>query len=610
MHFPHFQGASVIRRSKLHLVDLAGSERVHKTHAAGQLLTEATNINLSLHYLQQVIVALQERMKKGSRIHVPYRNSVLTSVLRDSLGGNCVTTMVATLNAEPEHTDESVSTCHFAQRVASVSNKAFVNEETDPNVLVRQLKAQMEQKEAEIEFLKGEAGEGSDLTDAEQSELREAIEAWARKGGEGDIPLGKLTLRRINFAFRCLYEMVTSSGWGPASSGSAPAAGSGGGSHRGGGGLPEGALGHEEASALQEEVRRLRQQLGQRDHEIAILVGMVKTAQKGSGGATRPTTGSSTGASGVGGASSTSGLTASSSSHTAAQASGGGLHFLTGGGGTPTPPVVSLPNGSALDPALLSDKDATRQAFMAAHPSASEQATHVEQLKAQYSEAKGFGATVNAARARIQQLKAAVEEKRSRRAMQRIADGEGGGAAADGKADEGGAESDDPEEAAMVAEIEQQKALYKSELAKARKAKSVIEYTQKLIEAGRTRAAADFERWYAGAKDALRAVQGGGTPTAAASPRPTGAAAGMVVPRGAGSAVGGAASSRPSTGSSSGGGQTVDGVALPAGVKLTGNEATDREIIAFYRAKEKLMQRTLGSAASSARGAGATPHHK
>jgi len=589
----------VIRRSKLHLVDLAGSERVHKTHAAGQLLTEATNINLSLHYLQQVIVALQERMKKGSRVHVPYRNSVLTSVLRDSLGGNCVTTMVATLNAEPEHTDESVSTCHFAQRVASVSNKAFVNEETDPNVLVRQLKAQMEQKEAEIEFLKGEAGEGSDLTEAEQAELQEVVQSWARKGGEGDIPLGKLTLRRINFAFRCLYEMVTSGGWAPSGSSSGASGGAasraGGGHSAGGGVLPPGALGEEEASDLQDEVRRLRQQLGQRDHEIAILVGMVKTAQKGGGGASRPPTGGSLASQGgAQQAASAFGATASSRPPT-----GGGLHYLTGGS-RPTaaaPPVVTLPNGSALDPALLNDKDSTRSAYLGAHPSASEQAAHVEQLKAQYTEAKGFGTTVNTARGRIQQLKSLVEEKRSRRAMQRIADGEGtGGAAAEGKQ---GLE-DDPEEAAMVAEIEQQKALYKSELAKARKAKSVIEYTQKLIEAGRTRAAADFERWYAGAKDAMRAVQGASTPTssstpaAAHSPRAVGAAAEMVQPRQA----------------PTGGGQTVDGVALPAGVKLTGNEHTDREIIAFYRAKEKLMRRTLGSAASATSAVATASQHK
>ena len=101
------QGESVIRRAKLHLVDLAGSERIGKTGVVGNLATEAKYINLSLHYLEQVIVALGER----SRTHIPYRNSMMTSVLRDSLGGNCKTTMIATLNTMTANIDESVSTC-------------------------------------------------------------------------------------------------------------------------------------------------------------------------------------------------------------------------------------------------------------------------------------------------------------------------------------------------------------------------------------------------------------------------------------------------------------------------------------------------------------------
>ncbi|CAH1790685.1 unnamed protein product [Owenia fusiformis] len=93
-------GAS-IRRSKLHLVDLAGSERVAKTGVAGTLLAEAKYINLSLHFLEQVIVTLSEK----GRSHIPYRNSMMTSVLRDSLGGNCMTTMIATCSAEKKNID-------------------------------------------------------------------------------------------------------------------------------------------------------------------------------------------------------------------------------------------------------------------------------------------------------------------------------------------------------------------------------------------------------------------------------------------------------------------------------------------------------------------------
>ena len=69
-----------------------------------------------------MILALHERQKSAAR-HVPYRNSMLTSVLRDSLGGNCKTVMIATVHPAATHTDESISTCKFAQRVAQVKNE-------------------------------------------------------------------------------------------------------------------------------------------------------------------------------------------------------------------------------------------------------------------------------------------------------------------------------------------------------------------------------------------------------------------------------------------------------------------------------------------------------
>ena len=76
-------------------------------------------------------------VQKGKRTHVPYRNSVMTSVLRDSLGGNCKTTMIATLSAEKPQTEETISTAKFAQRVALVQNKAEINEERDPKLVIK-----------------------------------------------------------------------------------------------------------------------------------------------------------------------------------------------------------------------------------------------------------------------------------------------------------------------------------------------------------------------------------------------------------------------------------------------------------------------------------------
>ena len=113
--------------SKLHLVDLSGSERPSQTGIDGKTLTEAKCINSSLHFLEQVIISLNQKAK-GKQVHIPYRNSVITMVLRDSLGGNCMTKMIATVSAEKVDVQESLSTCRFAQRVSKIQNQVVKNE--------------------------------------------------------------------------------------------------------------------------------------------------------------------------------------------------------------------------------------------------------------------------------------------------------------------------------------------------------------------------------------------------------------------------------------------------------------------------------------------------
>lgn len=165
--------SDVVRRSKLHLVDLAGSERVARTGIGGTLLKEAKYINLSLHYLEQVIVALHEK-SIGKRSHIPYRNSMMTSVLRDSLGGNCKTTMIATCAVEdplidvsyrvlknlvtsmPNTIKESISTCRFAQRVALIANNAVLNEETDPYMTIARLQREIARLRTELAIARGD----------------------------------------------------------------------------------------------------------------------------------------------------------------------------------------------------------------------------------------------------------------------------------------------------------------------------------------------------------------------------------------------------------------------------------------------------------------------
>ena len=122
--------------SKLNLVDLAGSERIKKTGSEGLTLTEANFINKSLSYMEQVVIALSEK----GRDHVPYRQSKLTYLLKDSLGGNSKTLMIANIWPEPDHLEETISTLRFATRMMRVSNEATINIELDPLQLIERYK--------------------------------------------------------------------------------------------------------------------------------------------------------------------------------------------------------------------------------------------------------------------------------------------------------------------------------------------------------------------------------------------------------------------------------------------------------------------------------------
>jgi len=112
------------KSSKLILVDLAGSEKVGKTGASGQTLDEAKQINRSLTLLGKVI----SHLTKGSK-HIPYRDSKLTRMLQDSLGGNSRTRLVVTASPSPYNYEETISTMRFGVRAKEIKNKAKVNQE-------------------------------------------------------------------------------------------------------------------------------------------------------------------------------------------------------------------------------------------------------------------------------------------------------------------------------------------------------------------------------------------------------------------------------------------------------------------------------------------------
>ncbi|XP_073670449.1 kinesin-like protein KIF16B isoform X2 [Paramisgurnus dabryanus] len=135
--------------SKIHLVDLAGSERADATGATGVRLKEGGNINKSLVTLGNVISALADLSQEGLNSHlkkkqvfVPYRDSVLTWLLKDSLGGNSKTIMIATISPADVNYGETLSTLRYANRAKNIINKPTINE--DSNVrLIRELRAEI-----------------------------------------------------------------------------------------------------------------------------------------------------------------------------------------------------------------------------------------------------------------------------------------------------------------------------------------------------------------------------------------------------------------------------------------------------------------------------------
>ncbi|XP_042203574.1 kinesin-like protein KIF3A [Homarus americanus] len=147
------------RVGKLHLVDLAGSERQSKTGATGQRLKEASKINLSLSTLGNVISALVD----GRSTHIPYRNSKLTRLLQDSLGGNSKTVMCANVGPANYNYDETISTLRYANRAKNICNKAKINE--DPkDALLRKL-------QDEIKSLRNQLDDEEETDDSEEEDL-------------------------------------------------------------------------------------------------------------------------------------------------------------------------------------------------------------------------------------------------------------------------------------------------------------------------------------------------------------------------------------------------------------------------------------------------------
>lgn len=139
------EGEEVIRVGKLYLVDLAGSENVSRSGAVDQRAKEAGNINKSLLTLGRVITALVE-----GQVHVPYRDSKLTRLLRDSLGGRTKTCIIATIAPTVQCQEETLSTLDYAHRAKNIKNKPEVNQKISKTTHLKELAVEIARLKAEL----------------------------------------------------------------------------------------------------------------------------------------------------------------------------------------------------------------------------------------------------------------------------------------------------------------------------------------------------------------------------------------------------------------------------------------------------------------------------
>ncbi|KAM4835057.1 kinesin-like protein KIF6 isoform 3-T3 [Thomomys bottae] len=236
----------------IHLKNLSLHQATTEEEALNLLFLGDTN-----RMIAEVIIALSEK----HRSHIPYRNSMMTSVLRDSLGGNCMTTMIATLSLEKRNIDESISTCRFAQRVALIKNEAVLNEEIDPRLMILRLQKEIQELKDELAMVTGEQRTEA-LTEAELLQLEKLITSFLEdQDPEGRLEVGA-DMRKIHHCFHYLKKLLKDSK------------------------VPEKSPVSEIQSQncqeppKEEDYKRLQDILKQRDNEINILVNMLKKEKK------------------------------------------------------------------------------------------------------------------------------------------------------------------------------------------------------------------------------------------------------------------------------------------------------------------------------------------
>lgn len=181
------------KKGKLNLVDLAGSENVNRSGVTGNKLEEAKKINLSLSALGNVIHALITNYE-----HIPYRDSKLTRLLQESLGGNYKTSLIVACSPSPKSQEETLNTLKFASRAKNIQNKVSVNIKNSPdsfNLIIEQLRLELCSARHEIQILRAEREFTTSCTDTKSS-VSQSPSFLSKKQSRIETPKSRISRRQ------------------------------------------------------------------------------------------------------------------------------------------------------------------------------------------------------------------------------------------------------------------------------------------------------------------------------------------------------------------------------------------------------------------------------
>nr|XP_032646079.1 kinesin-like protein KIF6 isoform X3 [Chelonoidis abingdonii] len=435
----------------IHLKNLSLQQATNEEEALNLLFLGDTN-----RMIAEVIIALAEK----HRSHIPYRNSMMTSVLRDSLGGNCMTTMIATLSLDKRNIDESISTCRFAQRVALIKNEAVLNEEIDPRLMIIQLKKVIQELKDELAMVTGEQ-RTEELTQEELLQLDEIVKTFLEDPDpESMLDVGA-DMRKIKHCFNYVKQLINRTN------------------------IPDRSLlspditGDEDTntSEKKEELKKLRDLLHQRDNEINILVSMLKKEKKKAQDALFQL---STGSGGLAVSESSLSISLEEGQRPSACVNEKDTQDFS----SSVHKSAFLPRKTGSGGEMSLGRQEAFEIFKRDYVDSITIEDNKQLLKKRFAEAKSLGEKVNEVRNKINYLKGEITQRHMQRAVLGVA------------SPSAELNESDPVEERLRAQIEEEKKSYKTMFNRLKGLKIEIEHLQLLMEKAKVKLQKDFEVWW------------------------------------------------------------------------------------------------------------------